>query len=1196
MKHSLNAFQYFWLTIIFAFSLSKVGFCQCDTVASCSPSLATDPSAGALGSGIRTVSFGSLRYTGAGASAGYVNNYCNAAINIIRDRPYNFTVTTGPNFNENLRVYIDLNVDNVFDAVSEQVYAGSGRTHRGSFTLPSSVPLGRKIRIRFVSDRTTNGNIGPCFAPQIGQGVDFSLSAIENTLPPVARLSVPDSVVCSPTVSFTDESINAPTSWLWYFGDGDSSIEQSPVHTYLRNGTYSIRLVIQNPYGSNTLVKNNFLILNDTVPAANICAANASSPCCGYGISNLRLLTINTTGYPSSVNYQDFTCRARARVVPNGVYQLSFTGSPTEAQDSKVWLDANNDGEFLTSELIGTCTNSLTNNFRIVIPANALLGIPLRLRVGSDFTGSDFTACNGMIHGKYQDFSLIVSGFSSAPEADFSTLDSNICNFTKEFFYTGTVGGTQYQWTFGDGLSETTLFPAITHTYRNPGSYTVRLIVTNSFGADTVIKTNYVKVYGSVVDLTANCIPTAASNSGNFGITRIRLNTLDVVTTNSGEVYRDLTCKKGTFITPGVVNNLIINFPSGNMNYLRAYIDYNNNGRFDSETILSTNSTLGTVTVGITPALNVLLNTPIRVRIVSASNSTFNACSNLAQGQVIDFVVVAKFPDRAPVAKFGSQEPTNCLSTFQFQDSSLYLPTTYAWTFGNNLGTSTLANPRFTFPGAGLYAVKLVVRNAFGADSLTRINYIRVLPSNSLRAATCFPTTSSPQASTGILTVRFLRVNSTTSDSREGYLDLACTRFDSASRGDNITMQVVQNANAGQLAVWADWDTNGTFTNNELVLSDNGTGSFTGTFRVPNNAPSARIRVRVSVDFSNISDPCANTFGQAEDYAIDVRPSNRAPIARFGTVYNACEATVSFIDSSAYEATSWLWDFGDNTTSTERNPTHTYLVQGNYQVSLTATNSFGSNTVTLLDAVQLSFSNAPRPISCRPQPTNANQFNVSGIYRVQLANIDHSSMEAFLEGYQDNSCVHRAILRNDSSYALTITTNNFFDETVIAWVDWNNDASFDLSERILVSTAQIHNLDIRVPSNAVLGTNLRFRIRTDNSNFSTDACSQPFSGQVEDYGIYAYDPVRVQPLAKEVFSLFPNPASNKVNLKWDANKLAGYSFEVSIIELSGKQVRTYSQFGNSGQAVLDISGLAKGFYLLQVKTNGAIGSYKLQVK
>ncbi len=57
--------------------------------------------------------------------------------------------------------------------------------------------------------------------------------------------------------------------------------------------------------------------------------------------------------------------------------------------------------------------------------------------------------------------------------------------------------------------------------------------------------------------------------------------------------------------------------------------------------------------------------------------------------------------------------------------------------------------------------------------------------------------------------------------------------------------------------------------------------------------------------------------------------------------------TVSFEDKSrsSAEITAWLWDFGDGTISGQQNPTHVYNV-GEYTVSLRATSSAGSNTVT----------------------------------------------------------------------------------------------------------------------------------------------------------------------------------------------------------------------------------------------------------
>ena len=62
--------------------------------------------------------------------------------------------------------------------------------------------------------------------------------------------------------------------------------------------------------------------------------------------------------------------------------------------------------------------------------------------------------------------------------------------------------------------------------------------------------------------------------------------------------------------------------------------------------------------------------------------------------------------------------------------------------------------------------------------------------------------------------------------------------------------------------------------------------------------------------------------------------------------------TVNFSNSSTGDNLSWLWNFGDGTTSTQQSPTHTYQAVGNYTVALTTTNNYGSDTKTGTITVQ----------------------------------------------------------------------------------------------------------------------------------------------------------------------------------------------------------------------------------------------------
>ena len=53
-------------------------------------------------------------------------------------------------------------------------------------------------------------------------------------------------------VNFSDQSTNSPTSWNWDFGDGNTSTEQNPTHTFSSTGEYNVCLTVTNSAGSNT--------------------------------------------------------------------------------------------------------------------------------------------------------------------------------------------------------------------------------------------------------------------------------------------------------------------------------------------------------------------------------------------------------------------------------------------------------------------------------------------------------------------------------------------------------------------------------------------------------------------------------------------------------------------------------------------------------------------------------------------------------------------------------------------------------------------------------------------------------------------------------------------------------------------------------------------------------------------------------
>ncbi len=96
-----------------------------------------------------------------------------------------------------------------------------------------------------------------------GRGFALNWSCIYPSAPPVTLFTANDTLSCNTTINFTDLSTNGPTTWLWDFGDGNSSILQNPSHTYSSGGIYDITLTTSNSFGSNTNSIQNYINILD---------------------------------------------------------------------------------------------------------------------------------------------------------------------------------------------------------------------------------------------------------------------------------------------------------------------------------------------------------------------------------------------------------------------------------------------------------------------------------------------------------------------------------------------------------------------------------------------------------------------------------------------------------------------------------------------------------------------------------------------------------------------------------------------------------------------------------------------------------------------------------------------------------------------------------------------------------------------
>jgi beta propeller repeat protein len=95
-------------------------------------------------------------------------------------------------------------------------------------------------------------------------------------------------------VSFTDTSLGSPTGWNWDFGDGNSSKERDPVHTYSSSGLFTVSLIVNTPYQRNASVKADYIVAG-APPRAGFLADPVEGPA-----PLLVTFSDNSTGSPCS--------------------------------------------------------------------------------------------------------------------------------------------------------------------------------------------------------------------------------------------------------------------------------------------------------------------------------------------------------------------------------------------------------------------------------------------------------------------------------------------------------------------------------------------------------------------------------------------------------------------------------------------------------------------------------------------------------------------------------------------------------------------------------------------------------------------------------------------------------------------------------------------------------------------------------
>jgi serine protease len=486
---------------------------------------------------------------------------------------------------------------------------------------------------------------------------------------------------------------------------------------------------------------------------------------------------------------------------------------------------------------------------------------------------------------------------SGPPTADFSgSPTSGEVPLTVNFTNLST-GATSYSWGFGDNGSSTQANPS--HTYTEAGTYTVTLTATNSCGSDVETKTDYI---------TVTCTPPTANFSGS---------------PTSGEVP------------------LTVNFTDLSTGATSWSWDFGDEGTSSQQNPSHQYTEAGTYTVTLTAT---------------------NSCGSDVETKT-DYITVTCTP---PVADFtGSPTSGNAPLTVSFTDLSTGA-TSWSWDFGDGIGTSAVQNPTYEYTSVGTYTVTLTVTNDCGSDIETKTDYIQVTPPSEWTVITyddfeggwgnytdgggdCYLYTGGTYAHQGS-NAADIQDNSgvassfyhTVGHDVSGYSELEVEFWYyavSMESGEDFWVQYYNGSSWQTVATYArgtDFNNN-TFYNKVVPISSS-------QYNFPTNA-----KLRFMCDASGNSDDVYIDEIEFRGLVGEIPPTADfvgEPTSGYASL------TVDFTDQSTGNPTNWSWDFGDGVgMSTEQNPSYTYNDVGNYTVTLTATNAYGSDTETKTDYI-----------------------------------------------------------------------------------------------------------------------------------------------------------------------------------------------------------------------------------------------------
>lgn len=321
---------------------------------------------------------------------------------------------------------------------------------------------------------------------------------VRHLLKPTANFTANETEICAGnSIVLTDLSLNNPEEWSWSFpgGNPETSNDPNPTITYNNPGIYSVSLEVVNSGGSSIEIKSSYIIVNEN-PTVDL--GDDIEQCGGNIILDAGegYVSYSWNGNPGTQTFE---------VTESGTYTVEVQNESECTSIDEITIDIYPEISITTESTPETSAGASDGTATV----NIIGGTPDFIIQWS--TEADTQTITGLEGGTYyvtvtdenecyDTDAVIVQTEASPPIANFHADQTTGCDeLTVVFTDDSSNDPDTWLWNFGDGNTSDQQNP--THTYTNPGVYTVSLTVTNAFGADTFEQTDYISI-GETPDIS----------------------------------------------------------------------------------------------------------------------------------------------------------------------------------------------------------------------------------------------------------------------------------------------------------------------------------------------------------------------------------------------------------------------------------------------------------------------------------------------------------------------------------------------------------------------------------------------------------------------------------------------------------------------------------------------------------------------